>query len=1082
MPELSPVDKPVKNCNWIGGLDLNESLQDASLADTGAVMMLLSTNQRIQVVRAVEDGRAQALKVSASETTGDYRTRLTWMQKIGQGGTTLFIRRGTIACVADGSTYSLLDIEQQLRIPLMSISSLDEDAPPEDPGPAHTLSAEYGGGISRSVSSAQTRPSAATQGHARSTSLGGAVLDGLRRQDAGDESSVANIQRSGSPLTKPSSPQPPGDSSLAPPPAEKSLPDVPSRGGTPAQAADPKTKPNAVFLRPHIASPTPEEFLVVIGKSPRDPGIGMFVNLDGDATRPPLEFARYPKELVVDGNTQDPTSSGLELTEEEEAYALASMTQEFENGLHNGLEIQRLSVGEESPKRFWLEAEGAEKSSVYGIRSLAGSEETQFDEIIKRICQRRFTPFSTNVEGSTVSLKSVDSRTALSMERLSKEKELFDRDSDSEGSLPDGWEATRNSEEEDFVRRLSKTQARLAVWSGARIWWAVRNPLIMQMDARIDAACPQTYDVTVASDKRAAFSILGSIRNKDARSELEFMTIGYLQQKAGIMLLTHFLSQENDSLWSNAELSALEDVLVESKLDARVVLSLIPGVRNEIIEGKRGIWIYGGVKDAAMSYLRSVRFAKTAKDAISKLEPRVLHFLRRFLISWRKMKGFGSVADENEVFRTVDAALLLVLLELDSQAPKGSSNGGAVRYELYEVVDKGVDCFERAVDLLESYHRLFVLSRLYQSRKLAGDVLATWRRILEGERDDGQDLEDGEQRLREYLPRLSNQALVREYAVWLANRNPKLGVQVFADDNSKAPRFSPPEIVAILKEEAPGAVKYYLEHLVFGKGNISYVNELVAYYLEVVVNDLGSSETKRDNIMATYAAYRALEAPKPTYRHFLEDNSPPNDEVWQSRLRLLQLLGGGQDYDAGAIRKRLDSLPGDLLVPETIILAGRERKHEDALRLLVHKLGDYDTAVSYCLRGGYTIDVAADGRRPSDEKAHAAATAEEQQRLFHAVLVEFLALEDVSDRVEQTGLLLERFGGWFEVDEVLALIPDGWSVDVVASFLMSSLRRLISERRESSMKRALSGTENLRVAYELVVGVEEKGPRIEAEQ
>jgi hypothetical protein len=65
LPELSPVDKPVKNCNWIGGLDLNEPLQDASSADTRAVMMLLSTNQRIQVVRAVDDGRAQALKVCA---------------------------------------------------------------------------------------------------------------------------------------------------------------------------------------------------------------------------------------------------------------------------------------------------------------------------------------------------------------------------------------------------------------------------------------------------------------------------------------------------------------------------------------------------------------------------------------------------------------------------------------------------------------------------------------------------------------------------------------------------------------------------------------------------------------------------------------------------------------------------------------------------------------------------------------------------------------------------------------------------------------------------------------------------------
>jgi len=63
LPELTPVDKPVKNCNWIGGLDLNEPVQEAGPDESRDVVLLLSTNQRIQVVRAVDDGRAQALKV-----------------------------------------------------------------------------------------------------------------------------------------------------------------------------------------------------------------------------------------------------------------------------------------------------------------------------------------------------------------------------------------------------------------------------------------------------------------------------------------------------------------------------------------------------------------------------------------------------------------------------------------------------------------------------------------------------------------------------------------------------------------------------------------------------------------------------------------------------------------------------------------------------------------------------------------------------------------------------------------------------------------------------------------------------------
>jgi hypothetical protein len=441
------------------------------------------------------------------------------------------------------------------------------------------------------------------------------------------------------------------------------------------------------------------------------------------------------------------------------------------------------------------------------------------------------------------------------------------------------------------------------------------------------------------------------------------------------------------------------------------------------------------------------------------------------------MKGFGSVPDESEVFRTVDATLLIVLLEL-AQRTQGTKIGGSVRSELNDLVDKGVDCFDRAVDILESYRRLFVLSRLYQSRKMAGAVLATWKRIVEGEEDRVPEFHDGEQRVRDYLKKISSQALVQEYGLWLANRNPRLGVQVFAEDDGKAPRFEPAEAVEILRAEAPGAVKYYLEHLVFDKGLTSYVNELLNYYVDVVLGDLQSSAASRERVMMAYEAYRALQSPKPTYHHFLTENAPPDDEVWKSRLRLLQLLGGAHGYDTTAIAERIGRLQGDLLVPETIMLASHQRRHEEALRLLVHRLGDYDTAVSYCLRGGSSVYTPLDGRHIGDGMAKP----EEQRRLFQVVLHEFLRIADVSERVEQTGALLERFGGWFDVEEVLRLVPDTWSVDVVAGFLTGAMKRLVREKNEAVVRRALSGAENLRVNYDLVVGVQQKGPSIEAQQ
>jgi hypothetical protein len=833
----------------------------------------------------------------------------------------------------------------------------------------------------------------------------------------------------------------------------------------------------SIALKPHIASPNSEEFLVVIGTKRSEPGVGMFVSLDGEPTRATLRFDKYPDQVVVDGNNANMGASQVGFGEEEDSHVLASTSKELEDGLRHGIEIQHVNAGQEAnPEKHWLEAKDIPEKTPYGLRNLLGTGEIQLGEVVSKLSQKRFSPFPSPLGLSTSSLKSSDSRTALSIERLSKEKELFERDdSQDDDSLSDGWEQARNAEGEEFARRLARAETKLAVWNGNHIWWAVRNPLIIQLDALLDAACANGHITDI--DKAGLRSVLNLIRGRDAKTELEYMTLDYLRQKAGLLLLINLISSPQKQHISDGEVTAIEEILVESKLDPRVVLSFIPGLRNDIIEGKSGIWIYTGVKMIAEPHLRNITFETPAKSALERIELRTMHFLRRFLSAWRKMKGFGSVPDESEVFRTVDATLLIVLLEL-AQRTQGTKIGGSVRSELNDLVDKGVDCFDRAVDILESYRRLFVLSRLYQSRKMAGAVLATWKRIVEGEEDRVPEFHDGEQRVRDYLKKISSQALVQEYGLWLANRNPRLGVQVFAEDDGKAPRFEPAEAVEILRAEAPGAVKYYLEHLVFDKGLTSYVNELLNYYVDVVLGDLQSSAASRERVMMAYEAYRALQSPKPTYHHFLTENAPPDDEVWKSRLRLLQLLGGAHGYDTTAIAERIGRLQGDLLVPETIMLASHQRRHEEALRLLVHRLGDYDTAVSYCLRGGSSVYTPLDGRHIGDGMAKP----EEQRRLFQVVLHEFLRIADVSERVEQTGALLERFGGWFDVEEVLRLVPDTWSVDVVAGFLTGAMKRLVREKNEAVVRRALSGAENLRVNYDLVVGVQQKGPSIEAQQ
>ncbi|KAI0515400.1 hypothetical protein F5B22DRAFT_607214 [Xylaria bambusicola] len=1072
LPELSPAFNglQVKNCGWIGGVDLNQDIQD-----TNGATILLSLSRKIQVVRIGEDARV--------------------IKKIEFTGSKLSVRRNTIACVADSRSYALLEIERQLKIPLMSISSLDEAQPGTILGQAQDISASSGGGLLRSNSSTQARPqieTPETQTHRRGTSLGN-LISSVRKQEQYTVDAEEPGSRSATPPQPAVSPGPPEGAS----PVQSAAPD----GAVEARSAKVHA-PGPSFLKPHIVSPTPEEFLLVTGTSPLEPGIGMFVNTEGEPTRPTIEFDRYPRQIVVDGGSLDMSTSRPSLGPEEERFVLASLSKELKDGIHYGLEIQRwdADAAEEEPIKYWLEPNQDSTTKIkvpqsLGIRSLLGADGICSQEIVDRLCRRRFAPFhSGTVEPSSVSLKSVDSRTASSMERMSREKELFDRDNDSQDdeSLPEGWQATRNTEEVEFARRLAGITARMAVWSGPYIWWAVRNPLILQLDTQL-AATSSMSDET-SEKRRELIKIVNSFRGRDAKSELEFLTFSYIRQQVGILLLISFLKSIKNS-FSEAELEAMEEVLVDSQLDPRVVLSIVPGVRNEVIETRRGIWIFGGVKMTAEDFISSSDFDNKSQSTLSTLNQPVLQFLRRFLTTWRRKKGFGSVPDESEVFRTVDAALLAVLLELDRHSPPGLPKSRSVRTELYELVDSGVDCFDRAETLIESYHRLFVLSRLYQSRKMAQEVLETWKRIIEGERNEGGEFQDGELRVREYLTKISNRNLVQEYGIWLANRNPKLGVQVFADDKGKAAKFEPTYVVELLRADAPEAVKYYLEFLVFGKGHTIYVNELITYYLDVVVSQLQTSSEARDAILSTYDAYRALQPPKPTYRQFLTDNAPANDEAWESRLRLLQLLGGKYEYNSVMIRNRISSLSSvadDLLVPETIILDGRERNHENALRLLVHHLGDYDTAVAYCFRGGASVysiyqvekqspsPVSPAGAKASQRRESVTPTQTEQARLFRSLLGEFLQLQDISDRVEQTSLLLEKFGSWFDVTDILSVIPDSWSVDLVAGFLVKALRQIVVEKNETSVARSLSSAQNLRIQHDLIVKIEEKGPSIES--
>ena len=1035
LPELSPAQghgKP-SNCVWIGAQDLD--LMDEEDGEEDVIMIAM--RNKLRLVRTSRDQKPQLLS------------------DIEYAGCLNAARRSRFACVADNETYALLDLENRQKIPLFPISSSNKTS--SSMGQRQDLP-DAGAPHSRSTSAVHGNRASepGQQSHGRTASLGNLVNTiGRRSSELRSESRDSRLgrdldegSRDRSTLSPPAqsprraSPSPAGtpEKPLPAPPQDRSEPSPQRKQILPAQQ-----------LRPNIVSPLPTEFLLTTGTAATDRGVGVFVNCDGDVVRGTLEFGQYPSSVIVDGGYPRPLRSIPQFESETEGYVLASMTKPGgDEGGVPGLEIQRWNTAGES--KTWLPfpnaipTESSENAAIIGAQLDLGvvntrtTSELAFGAVVDMLRLRRC--------------------------KLYKSEETTGTKGSDPATKDDG---SRNRQEDEFAGRFGQASSNIIAWQGVTLNWIVRNPLLVRLNAQVEQVLLESNDTGL--DQTKLLKLLATIRNREARSEAEFLGLDFIRQKISLILFADLAVNQIDV---NPQVNG--ELLTEGGTDPRIMLSMVPLLRKDIFEGNSGIWIHDGLNQLMRTRLASVSITLDSDEVLSRPEEfDILTLIKQYLHAWRQKKGFGSIADEMQVFQPVDASLLHILLHQDQQSSLGPGASSSLRAELYAVVDQKVDCFDRAVELLEEYHRLYVLSRLYQSRNNRTKVLATWRRIIEGDRDDGGEFTNGEAQIPQYLAKTKDAAVFEEYATWLSQRNPTLGVQVFTEDKSKV-QLPPRTVVQLLREKAPDAVKDYLEYLVFGKKNVQYANELISFYLDNVLGVLESSEEARETLAESYTAYRALEAPRPTYRQFISDNAR-SEPWWNDRLRLLELLGGshgaGFSYDVASVLNRIEPFE-EQLVPESIILDGRQGRHQQALRLLTHGLGDFHTAINYCLLGGSSIFHPASGALDGP----GVPTQEEQSSLFRFLLLEFLRIEDEDNSIQRTSELLGRFSSWFDVEQVLAQLPDSWSVEAVSMFLMSTFRRMVQERNEASITKALSGVENLRISAEFVEKCEQAGPHI----
>ena len=773
LPELSPAfpgTPRIDKCTWVGGVDEDEQ---GEAHDDGPLLMVCVV-RRIRLIRVGEDKPRQVRTIEVP-------------------GCLAVSRIGTIACVADSKSYSLLEVAEQQRIPLFEINpqntqtNADQDGNAEKPLPKvpqqdvqKPHATETPTGLQQDAENTRQRKS-------------GEIVDTMESNVQSDQAEV-----------------PTNSSSLEPDTAEglpKERQDTKRSQRSPSRHVANKSSVASIgylkslegILKPNIVSPTPSEFLMTTGTSTREPGVGIFVNLDGDVVRGTIQFSQYPESIITDGSGigVQMTSSQAPEVPEEEGFILAIVYSKDDNKNSKLVEIQRWDVDEPGnvtpylldPRQHIpaLQADPAAHVPRLGLAKAKSGQGVTLAELSERL-------------------------------RLSPLQVLTSHIGQNESSTP-SFEKRLQSEL-SFANRLGKHQTRLLLWTTDSLWLLVRSPVILRLDSNLDHAVASNQDSRRFANRKLVEDTLQSLQaldeRKDPQSELGFVGARYIRQKASLILFHDLLEQGVAGIMIyERDRDVTGNLLAVGEIDPRVIITSIDELQGEVKVPEEGVWVQSGLHEIWNAFTRS-REKQPATRAGNPSWRNLLQLVKRFLWHWRRKKGYASVSDDETLFQSVDAALLRILLILDTESAPGRATKGSVRSELNGLVDEGLVCFERATELLENHNRLYTLSRLYQGRKQYDKVLHTWKRIVEGEQDASGELGNGEQEIHDYVLKRKDKSLVQEYGIWLARRNPKLGVQVFSDPKGSI-GFSAKEVVELLKSHAPGAVKEYLEQLVFGQ-------------------------------------------------------------------------------------------------------------------------------------------------------------------------------------------------------------------------------------------------------------------------
>jgi len=255
------------------------------------------------------------------------------------------------------------------------------------------------------------------------------------------------------------------------------------------------------------------------------------------------------------------------------------------------------------------------------------------------------------------------------------------------------------------------------------------------------------------------------------------------------------------------------------------------------------------------------------------------------------------------------------------------------------------------------------------------------------------------------LSQLDNRNLIYESLTWLLKISEERAIDVIIQRDDI--EFLKPDQVCEFLKRHTVSLKLYLEYLIYSK---YYAKELYHTHLaSLYANDV---------------------------IRLLNDAITDEKDVKTAREKFQTLLETSSNYRISSILQKIFKYP---LHEEIAILYGKMGQHDKALKILVYKLKDFPAAERYC-------------EVISKEKS----IAFKRNVCFVLLNVYLNPLPEDDVRAEHFLLpaihFLNNKANEFDPIQILEILPDDWSVDLLQSFLLKSLRHCLSNRRNNQVE------------------------------